>query len=115
MSKAKHRLYPEVESDYIHFEIQGKYQFRNTHEIRSVLGFKVEDIKGFKELSEEKQALVVAGAIKICNCYGLEWRDTLWPIELKDQPKEKRIIFSLTSGRNDIENSYILHYDGRID
>lgn len=113
--KAKHRVYPDIEFIYKHYKIKGHYKFENTNEIKNVLGFIFEETKGFEELSNEKRELVVRALMKILNGFGLEWRDTFWPVSLKDEPKKKRILLYCTSGKNETENSWIIHYEGNIE
>lgn len=114
MSRAKHRVYPELEYVYEHFKIKGHYKFENTDEVRNVLGFKFEETKGFDELSQDKQELAIRVFLKIINAHGLEWRDTFWPVSLKDKPNEKRVVLYCTSGK-DTENSFVIRYDGEYE
>jgi hypothetical protein len=111
----KHPLvYPEVEFAYIIHKIKGHYKFETVEEVKNVLCFDIRQTKGFTELPDDKKEMAERRIIGFINGWGLEARDTLYPISVSIEPEEKRFKFYYLRDKRREKNLSYLYFDGGV-
>lgn len=112
MKKPYCRMYPEVEKPYIEHDIKGSYLFQTEDEVNRVLGIEIKKTKGFWNLPDDKRVMFILLFIRFLNGFGLEFRDTVWPISVIDISERK--FFKFTYKRNNGKGYVYLYYNGVI-
>jgi len=84
--------YNVIQNKYIKANIEG-HKFKNSLDVKKVLGYDFTTMRGFKTLSDDNKQLAEKLICKYINGYGLEARESIRPTNITREPGKFKVTF----------------------